>query len=270
MKGEVLKGICDNQCLIGQPALLPLLAHNSIGHVVSKWLDSQAAEVIIAQSQTGYHHQVVIEKYDPCVNFSQLSERVTGIAINLTTNKRCWETLADHAEFIIQEAAELEEWETLVPSAQELSSRKHLIAYAKELRREAKICVKGAETWQKKVVILLQGIFNLIAQRDQITNIEIARDSRTLAEESKRDSTSMKSIAAVTMAFLPGTFAASVLAMPMFQWDASHGADVVSKRFWVYPLIAIPLTIFTFATWICWIRYKNEHKLKAKPDGKTA
>jgi hypothetical protein len=74
----------------------------------------------------------------------------------------------------------------------------------------------------------------------------------------------MKSIAAVTMAFLPGTFVASVLAMPMFQWDATHGADVINKRFWVYPLVAIHLTLITFAAWIIWIRYKNEHKQKER------
>lgn len=52
-----------------------------------------------------------------------------------------------------------------------------------------------------------QGLFNLIAQQDQTANLEIARDSRALAEQSIRDTTSMKAIAGVTMAFLPGTFA---------------------------------------------------------------
>jgi hypothetical protein len=70
-------------------------------------------------------------------------------------------------------------------------------------------------------------LFNLIAQQDNATNIEIARDSRKLAAASKRDSelnieiardskelaaaskrdsAAMKIIAVLTTVFLPGTF----------------------------------------------------------------
>ena len=39
-------------------------------------------------------------------------------------------------------------------------------------------------------------------------NIDVARDTKKLAQDSKRDSTSVKAIAAVTTFFLLGTFAA--------------------------------------------------------------
>lgn len=80
--------------------------------------------------------------------------------------------------------------------------------HASQVARNAQAMLREAESWQKKALILVQGIFNLIAQQDQNTSIGIARDSKTLAEESKRDSTSMKAIAIVTMTYLPGTFAA--------------------------------------------------------------
>ncbi|KAF2812177.1 uncharacterized protein BDZ99DRAFT_347708, partial [Mytilinidion resinicola] len=102
--------------------------------------------------------------------------------------------------------------------------------------------------------IMVQGIFNLIAQQDQNTSIGIARDSRMIAAESKRDSTSMKTIAVVTMTFLPGTFIAAIFSMPMFQWDATSPTDVVNKRFWVYWSITIPLTLLTFLAWFFRIR----------------
>jgi hypothetical protein len=51
-------------------------------------------------------------------------------------------------------------------------------------------------------------VYNFIAQRDNMLNVEVARDSRAVAVASKRDSSAMKTLAIVTMAFLPGTFIA--------------------------------------------------------------
>ncbi|KAF2834533.1 hypothetical protein M501DRAFT_922224, partial [Patellaria atrata CBS 101060] len=96
--------------------------------------------------------------------------------------------------------------------------------------------------------IQLQVLFNLIAQEDQNTNIKIA-------SASKRDSTSMKAIAAVTMAFLPGTFVATLLSMDIFKWDANEASGVISARFWIYWAITVPLTLLTFVTWGLWMRY---------------
>ena len=45
-----------------------------------------------------------------------------------------------------------------------------------------------------------------MGQRDNKLNIEVARDSKSIAAESKRDSSSMKTIAVLTIVFLPGTF----------------------------------------------------------------
>lgn len=47
-----------------------------------------------------------------------------------------------------------------------------------------------------------------MAQNDSRTNIAIAEASRRIAFETKRDSDAMKTIAALTMAFLPATFVA--------------------------------------------------------------
>ena len=66
--------------------------------------------------------------------------------------------------------------------------------------------LEEAASWQQKAIIQVQGHFNLIARRDQTLNVDVARDTKKLAEDSKRDSTSMKAIAAVTTFFLPGNF----------------------------------------------------------------
>jgi len=62
----------------------------------------------------------------------------------------------------------------------------------------------------------------------------------------------MKTLAAVTVAFLSGTFVASFFAMPLFNWDASHNSSVVKGRFWIYWAVSIPLTLVTIISWLSW------------------
>lgn len=66
---------------------------------------------------------------------------------------------------------------------------------------------------------------------------------------SQRDTSAMKTIAIVTMVFLPGTFVASFFAMPMLNWDAVADNLIVSRRFWIYWIVTVPLTIAVFALW---------------------
>ncbi len=51
-------------------------------------------------------------------------------------------------------------------------------------------------------------------QKDNLTDIEVAADSRSIAQASKRDSSAMKTIAVLTMVFLPGTFVSVRLLIP--------------------------------------------------------
>jgi hypothetical protein len=62
-------------------------------------------------------------------------------------------------------------------------------------------------------------IFNLIAREDTAATIR-------LAEAAKRDTSSMKTLAVMTMAFLPATFLATVFAMPSLALDQPPGFNV--------------------------------------------
>ena len=77
-----------------------------------------------------------------------------------------------------------------------------LISEVHHLRRELDLLKQRCEVQQRT-------LYNFIAREDAQVNIRIADASRHLALASKRDSASMKTMAVVTMAFLPGTFAAA-------------------------------------------------------------
>ncbi|KAI9692916.1 MAG: hypothetical protein M1822_004911 [Bathelium mastoideum] len=82
-------------------------------------------------------------------------------------------------------------------------------------------------------------LFNLLARGDAQANID-------LAKAAMHDSTSMKTIAIMTMGFLPATFVAALFAVPSLQWDQP---TVIGSRFWVYWAITIPTTILVFIIW---------------------
>jgi hypothetical protein len=56
----------------------------------------------------------------------------------------------------------------------------------------------------------------------------------------------MKTIAVLTMVFLPGTFVSAVLGMNFFQ--SSSGHFHVDPKWWIFPAVAVPLP---FLWWAC-------------------
>lgn len=90
-------------------------------------------------------------------------------------------------------------------------------------------------------------MYNLIAQRDAKVGQQLAGDSSQIARESKRDSSAMKALALLTMVFLPGTFCASLFAMPFFDFSEPSGALILKDHFWLYWAVSVPLTVAILA-----------------------
>lgn len=81
----------------------------------------------------------------------------------------------------------------------------------------------------------------------------------------------MKTIAAVTMVFLPGTFVATLLALAAFQWrDDDDGGMSVRSDFWIYWVITIPLTLLTLLIWLVWSRWKARDEVKIEQEARNA
>ena len=82
----------------------------------------------------------------------------------------------------------------------------------------------------------------------------------------------MKSLAVVTMVFLPGTFVATLFSMPFFDW---HGSENLSASgLGIYWATAIPLTVVTLSIWIVWtylqsvqIRRQNMRAKRSRYEG---
>ena len=122
--------------------------------------------------------------------------------------------------------------------------------------------------------------FNLASQVDNKTNIgiaktniEIANTSREIASATLRDSSSMITIATMTMLFLPGTFVSAILSMAFFNngTDTSgHPTLTVLPQWWIFPVATIPLTLLVFGLWRIWQQNRLKQRTHADAEKRVA
>jgi Mg2+ and Co2+ transporter CorA len=91
----------------------------------------------------------------------------------------------------------------------------------------------------------MQLAFSMVAEFDSGIAVEIGRAAQT-------DSATMRSITFVTLTFLPATFVSAVFSMSFFNFNPDTGTWTVSDKFWVYWVVAIPLTLVSLIVWYFW------------------
>ncbi|EPE27499.1 hypothetical protein GLAREA_04290 [Glarea lozoyensis ATCC 20868] len=109
-------------------------------------------------------------------------------------------------------------------------------------------------------------VYQFMAIKEAITNGQVAKTSAIIAKESKKDSSAMKAIAVLTMFFLPGTFLATIFAMPVFNWEDSN-SPAIREGFKYYWAIAIPITflvlvIWGLSVWLPWAEWLSTFRPK--------
>ncbi|KAI1496085.1 hypothetical protein F5X99DRAFT_401464 [Biscogniauxia marginata] len=89
---------------------------------------------------------------------------------------------------------------------------------------------------------------SIINQRESRLSLRIAAQQHRLADASKRDSSSMKTLTFLGSIFLPGTFVSSLFSMSFFDFSGDR-PGTVSRSLWVYFVITVPLTIVIVGFW---------------------
>ncbi|KAK2781991.1 hypothetical protein FQN53_000241 [Emmonsiellopsis sp. PD_33] len=83
---------------------------------------------------------------------------------------------------------------------------------------------------------------------------------------SQTDTAAMKIISAIGLIFLPGTFISTIFGMNFFDFAVEDGKQsfTVSKRFWLFWAVAIPITVVVIGLWAVW-NYWFWIKKRTKP-----
>ncbi|KAF5021215.1 hypothetical protein F66182_6754 [Fusarium sp. NRRL 66182] len=102
-----------------------------------------------------------------------------------------------------------------------------------------------ASSNKERLLNEIQLAFNSVAQYD-------SRISVAIGQATQSDSAAMKTIAFVTLTFLPATFISALFSMSFFKMDDDTGAWSVSDMFWLYWVIAVPVTLLTGGSWLFW------------------
>ncbi|KAK3346876.1 hypothetical protein B0T25DRAFT_462354 [Lasiosphaeria hispida] len=97
--------------------------------------------------------------------------------------------------------------------------------------------------------LAMQSASNKNARQDSVTNIRIAKANTIIALETKRESAQMRSIALLTMIYLPMSCVASIFSTSLFNWRPDEGEAVVSHYIWVLLVLSVGLTVITVLAW---------------------
>lgn len=137
---------------------------------------------------------------------------------------------------------------------------------------------RWAANYEERTQLMIQLFFSIASQMDNRNNLDIANLTSKIAIETKRDSSSMITIAAVTMIFLPGTFISvsylhttscnhvsltlpqAIFSMVFFSLGTNRAGQTTfdaAPQLWYYFAITIPLTILVFAVWQWWRRRRE-------------
>ncbi|KAK5995002.1 hypothetical protein PT974_03392 [Cladobotryum mycophilum] len=146
--------------------------------------------------------------------------------------------------------------------------------------RRSQVSKYDLEVLPRRIKNQFTAVYNLIAQRDTKANIELADKSRVIAEATLRDSSSMKTIAVMTLVFLPATFVCasrqppphirrptnfvpntiwSFFSISFFNWQADTKV-MASRRIWIYFAVASPLTLVVLLCWVLRTRKSREKR----------
>lgn len=117
-------------------------------------------------------------------------------------------------------------------------------------------------------------LYNKILREDAKVSIKIAETSKSIAEAARKDSLAMKTIAYLTLAFLPTTVVSAIFSTTVldFQnWPRKNSAPpVVSSGWWIYALTCALTTATTLFIYFFWPGNQNSLRRRHVPDEEVA
>ena len=191
---------------LGIPLLLPYLAcYLAVDHNGMMLVESMG-EMRMVEAESGHHNWA---EADNCLKnvkvggeLTALARRACGLAAAASSRR------TDAHSIQIATGSIIQEYLIMVGVESKFSRTLELYECLKVLEGISMSQAAFAEEILQRALIQQTAIFQLTAQRDQSLNLEVAKNSQTVAVQSRRDTVSMETIAFLTMLILPGAFIA--------------------------------------------------------------
>lgn len=173
-------------------------------------------------------------------DFALLNADLASLAKRLADTELSASTILEHSKSIHRLVGYCEQYEAIIAVGQS----KSLLPIVSEQNEEIQGTIIRAELYLR----------NMKMAQDVLQSLSAVLYNRI----NKQDTDSMKTIAVVTLVFLPATFVSAIFSTGIFNFHASDPADqprTVSKYGWVYLLLCVLSTTLTLVSWVCWYRW---------------
>jgi len=235
------------------PMLLPLLfLERKIQKLEESCSEGLPAVTYLTLSQLADEinrpHQATFEQTR--AHIANTTEGIYNAHLELSMRKRRLTDVKTMMRAIAEGATLLEAEESWkVANRETFECVKDRIEFLKERLRALESLIEIAVTEFQSLDTML---YHSINQKDSRLNYSIARDSKKIAAATRKDSSAMKTIAILTIIFLPGTFIAALFSTGLFTFTEPSSDSIVSPEFWVYWAVALPVTILVLLIWALW------------------
>ena len=173
-------------------------------------------------------------------DFTLLNADLAGLAKKLADTELSASTILEHAKAVQRLVKICEEYEEINTPGQSQSAGR----LVSEQNEEIQSTIIRAELYLR----------NMKMAQDVLQSLSAVLYNRI----NKQDTDSMKTIAVVTLVFLPATFVSAIFSTGIFNFHVSEPSDqprVISKYGWVYLLACLLSTTLTLVSWVCWYRW---------------
>ncbi|KAL6863956.1 hypothetical protein J3F83DRAFT_180142 [Trichoderma novae-zelandiae] len=213
------------------------------------------------EERTG-QDRVAVRKHEATTeSYIKLAAQVDRHAVKLASVSRKSKMAGKTLSFILENTSGVGFWPSFGTAA--LANPSELLrSHVSLLQDRLSMQAVDIEYTLRRVQLQINTLAGIISRDDVKANLD-------LAESQHRDSLSMKTLAIVTMVFLPGSFISALFSTSMFDWDSvDAGAGSIAVRtmpqFGLYWAITVPLTVVTFVLYFFWLRVMKRQRDRRK------
>ncbi|KAF5022414.1 hypothetical protein F66182_5554 [Fusarium sp. NRRL 66182] len=247
---EALKGLLKSkskwQFTTASHAMFPAFLFGFMLHgEIEKTQNDMKPGIQQIEARTGYVNFKTERRHIAAGKLGDLSAEMSGYATRLASTERKGKTLEKLLEFVQQRVS--------LGQSATLEADTVMENHVKILQQRLIMQAMDREYTLKRVQIQIDVLNNLISENYSISNSIISISTL-------RDAASMKTLAFVTMFFLPGSFISALFSTDLFDWENAEtgGIGVPSTpQFRLYWAITIPLTITTFILYFIWAEFSS-------------
>ncbi|KAI9774103.1 MAG: hypothetical protein M1840_005196 [Geoglossum simile] len=250
--GDITMALAHHRAFIGQPLLLPtILTDIALARSVERSLITRDdLDYIEDATQQHTWTEFIVERYNTGpkdITLEELMRRAHGLKIEVAVAQRKARVIVDLVRLLRETYTESLDSPMSAPRSFTPNSYE-ILEWINNLDSQARMESTDVDFLMRRAETQLSAIYSISSQQDSAANREVALQSQTISEATKRDSSAMKSLAFLSAFFFPGTFIAAIFSLePMKRYSLR-----------VYWAVTIPVTILTLGLWLAWTMYRAQ------------